>query len=158
MRECGHLLLWLGNKVRKVEENRQKSWVGSCMGSRSWTKTVRTGKAGQSCELPPWKPLLLSATHMDSSVTELISSYFLASRNGYNRVWYFPDVGFDPLVTPEDIRVHSKWWYIFCETFFLVINVYIGQNIFLAWVRRHRFIELQGQGLSQSPVASNSSY
>lgn len=35
VRECGHLLLWLGIKVRKVEENGQKSWVGSSKGSRS---------------------------------------------------------------------------------------------------------------------------
>lgn len=64
-------------------------------------------------------------------------------------------MGYDPLVTHENIRYIVNEDTYFCETFLLVIKAFTDQNIFLGLVGSHGFIELGGQGLSQSLIASN---
>lgn len=133
------------------------SWLQRGLWASNQNSGDRKSWAG-SWELPPWKPLLWSATPMDRFLEQSQSQATCPSEMATAQFNIFQTVGYDPLVTHENISIHSKWGYIFCETFLLVIYVYIGQNIFLTTVGSHRFMELGWQGLSSSPVAANTSY
>lgn len=149
-------LFWLDFKVRKVEENWQKSWAGSSMSSRSWTKIVRTGKAGQC---------LMNCHHGNHCFDQQCKWTAFCNRASLELLLIFQKWLQEGL-TFSGCRLSSishswkyiKWGYIFCESFLLVIYMYTGQNIFLATVVSHKFMELERQDILWPLIASNTSH
>lgn len=144
----------IGNQSEEGVRKWTQSWIGSGMDSRSWTKIVMTGKTRQC---------LVSSHHGNHCFEQCkwvnfwnrasLKLLLVLQKWSQEDLLIFQTVGYNPLVTHENIKVCSKWGYVFVKPFF-----WLYMCVCFAIVGSHWFRKLGGYWLSQSLTASNTSY